>query len=106
MDEISGILYNSPDLDLKPIAEWDISNVVNLNAVFQLSRIASFKPLAMWNLSSVENLNRIFNYSKANSLEGVEKWNVKKVKDLNSAFCGNEEHNIVRAFVRVGVREP
>lgn len=90
MVEISGILYNSPDLDLKPVSEWDISNVVTLNAVFQLSRISSFKPLAMWNLSSVEFLNRIFNYSKASTLEGVEKWNVKKVKDLNSAFAGME----------------
>lgn len=87
---IHGLLYNSPDIDLTPIKEWDVSKVKEFTTCFQLSRVSSYKPLALWNFDSLEDLSWCFNYAKAPSLEGVEHWSMKKVKTLNSTFAGME----------------
>ena len=52
------------DLDLTPLANWDVSNVTNMNSMFYAelsSNLTDISPLANWDTSNVTNMGTIFN---------------------------------------------
>ena len=76
----------------------DVSNVVNMNAMFynnSLKNESKIKKLNVsnWNVSNVVNMNRTFmGLNNLKSLD-VDNWNTSKVKDMYGVFQGLHELN-------------
>lgn len=71
--------------DLRDIAinDWDVSNVTNMDNLFQLTSIN--EPLNNWNVSNVTTMNSMFS-SAQDFDQDIQNWNVSKVTDMSYMF--------------------
>ena len=74
-----------------PIASWDVSDVVNMDGVFDGAE--SFNgDLSRWNVGQVENMAGMFRGAK--SFNGdLSRWDVGQVESMNSMFAGATSFN-------------
>jgi surface protein len=72
--------------DDSSIGEWDVSNVTDLNSMFQ--SVEGFnEDIGSWNVSSVEDM--AFMFAGASSFDqDVGSWDVSSVEDMASMFAG------------------
>ena len=74
------------------ISNWDVSNVTNMENMFELEGAVSFnQPLNKWNVSNVKIMYRMFAGARSFN-QPLNKWNVSNVTDMWSMF------NDARAF--------
>ena len=67
-----------------PITEWDVSLIVDMNALFK-DRAAFNQPVGVWNTSSVTDMSGMFESASAfNQPIGV--WNTSSVTDMSGMF--------------------
>ena len=67
------------------ISNWDMSNAISLNGMFQGSMFSGINGgIADWDVSNVEMMDYIFSGSKFNS--DISNWNVEKVRSMVCAF--------------------
>jgi len=74
------------DLDLSPIADWDVSNVIVFRSFIDYSDISSLKPLKKWNTSKFVDMEFAFSNFQGETLEGLEDWDVSNVEDMRQIF--------------------
>ena len=86
--------------DISALAEWDMSNTINLSWMFESDgKLSDISALANWNTSSVEYISYFLYYTKATSLDALEtvqrpgndyvSWDMSKVTEMNSVFAGD-----------------
>ena len=84
--EISGIRINN----------WDVSNVSNLNNLFNHVKSSNFnEDISSWNVSNVTNMQDMFkNCTTFN--QNISSWNVNNVEDMSRMFmnCTNFNQDI------------
>ena len=60
------------DLVEIPIGEWDVSNVTNMNALFE--NYTNFnEDIGNWNVSNVTNMQKMFKFSRIFN-QDISKW--------------------------------
>ena len=74
------------DLDLTPIADWDVSKVTVFRSFIEYSGISSLKPLKKWNTSNFVDMEFAFSGFQGDTLEGLEDWDVSNVEDMRQIF--------------------
>ena len=81
---------NNAVMDLTPLSRWNVSNVENMEVMFQNNNIASFLPLSNWQVGNVKNFSNMFNQTSAStttSLAGLENWDVSSATNVSSMFA-------------------
>ena len=64
------------------IRNWDVSNVTNMENMFELEGAVSFnQPLNNWNVSNVTNMHRMFCAAESFN-QPLNNWNVSNVEDM------------------------
>ena len=73
------------------ISNWDVSNVINMNAMF--NRAISFnQDISKWKVDNVTNMESMFRV--ANSFnQDISQWNVSKVKKMGFMFSKSKSFN-------------
>ena len=75
------------------ISNWDVSNVTNMENMFELEGAVSFnQPLNKWNVSNVRDMYRMFAGARSFN-QPLNKWNVSKVIDMSDMFEGARSFN-------------
>ena len=75
------------------ISNWDVSNVTNMENMFELEGAVSFnQPLNKWNVSNVKIMYRMFAGARSFN-QPLNKWNVSKVRDMDAMFEGARSFN-------------
>ena len=75
------------------IRNWDVSNVTNMENMFELEGAVSFnQPLNKWNVSNVKIMYRMFAGARSFN-QPLNKWNVSKVRDMDAMFNGARSFN-------------
>ena len=75
-------------MDLSYIANWNISNVENMEGMFEhCSNITSIDSLSNWNTSNVNNMSRLFLQVKMTNLDSLSNWNVSNVTKMSYMFA-------------------
>ena len=93
-----GLFADLNNLEYIETEKLDVSNVVNMEAMFynnSLKNESKIKKLNVsnWNVSNVVNMNRTFmGLNNLKSLD-VDNWNTSKVKDMYAVFQGLHELN-------------
>ena len=79
------------DLVEIPIGEWDVSNVTNMNALFE--DYTNFnEDIGNWNVSKVTNMRDMFSYCyKFN--QDIGNWEVSNVTNMNALFYNCRDFN-------------
>ena len=68
-----------------PIAEWDVSRVTDMNAMFY--ELASFtQDLSKWDVSRVSDMSAMFNGAESFN-QDLSKWDVSRVIDMGAMFA-------------------
>ena len=82
------MFYQSAINDLSPIANWNLSSVIQMYDMFgNCKNITSLVPLSNWNVSGVSNISSLFySCSGITDLTPLNNWNVSNVTDMSSAF--------------------
>jgi len=77
-------LFLPPNIRNIPIGQWDVSQVTNMEGLFQ--NLENFnEPLNNWNVSNVTDMNNMF-YKCLNFNQPLDNWNVSNVTDMDSMF--------------------
>jgi surface protein len=82
-------LFLPPNIRNIPIGQWDVSQVTNMEGLFQ--NLENFnEPLNDWNVSNVTDMNNMF-YNCSNFNQPLNSWNVSNVTDMDNMFykCSN-----------------
>ena len=75
------------------IRNWDVSNVTNMENMFELEGAVSFnQPLNNWNVSNVEDMCSMFTEARSFN-QPLNNWNVSKVTDMERMFRGARSFN-------------
>ena len=82
------IKYN--DIDNIDISEWDVSNVVNMNMMFDNCKKFNCD-LSNWDVSNVKTMNGMFDNCKKFTGKGLENWDVSNVTNISYMFIGCEK---------------
>ena len=98
-------LFNKSELpdDLKdiPIGRWIVTNVTDMNELFQFDvsdddEEEAYKlfnePLDGWDVSNVRTMSSMF-FGCINFNQPLDGWNVSSVKDMSYMFCGCTNFN-------------
>ena len=75
-------LFNSSDMDLSGISNWDISNVTSLFGMFSWSSFNG--DISEWDTSKVTHMTYMFQSTPFNG--DISEWNTSKVEDMYSMF--------------------
>lgn len=85
--DISNMFYGIETLtDISGLANWDTSNVENMNAMFVYNKFTDTSALANWNTSKVKTMSALFWEVKLVNVEGLRNWNTTSVTDMSSMF--------------------
>ena len=80
-------LFENLDPHNIDISKWDVSNVINMSAMFY--RCRNFDAdLSNWDVSKVTNMWCMFNECENFTGKGLENWNVSKVTNMDTMFYG------------------
>lgn len=75
--------------DLSPLAKWNVSNVTNMSYMFMKCPIADITSIKGWNVSNVTDISAMFyDCPSLTDLTGLAYWNVSKVTKMSSTFYG------------------
>jgi surface protein len=86
--DMSGLFRNSPFFN-QPIGNWDVSNVIYMNEMFDYDGDHQFnQPIGDWDVSSVTNMNRMFGGTSFN--QPIGNWNVSSVTNMGGMFSYSE----------------
>ena len=69
------------------VSEWNVSNVKDMNNMFNYCKHFTGKGLENWDVSKVEDMSKMF-YDCWKFNCDLSKWNVSNVKDMKSMFSG------------------
>lgn len=68
------------------LSDWDTSNVKNMRGMFESSQFSGENgSISNWDVSKVENMERMFAYNRKFN-QDISKWNVSKVTDWGQMF--------------------
>ncbi len=83
--DMSWLFHNTPRTDFSGIENWDVSNVENMESMFEGA--ASFNAdISKWDVSNVEDMGEMF--AEATSFNAdISKWNVSNVRDMACMFA-------------------
>ncbi|WP_077246954.1 BspA family leucine-rich repeat surface protein [Helicobacter pullorum] len=83
--DMSWLFHNTPRTDFSGIEKWDVSNVENMESMFEGA--ASFNAdISKWDVSNVEDMGGMF--AEATSFNAdISKWNVSNVRDMACMFA-------------------
>ena len=78
--------------DLSSLANWKVDNVTNMGSMFDHNQISDLSPLANWNVSKVTNMGGMFRYNQISDLSPLANWKVKvdNVTLMNGMFNHNQ----------------
>ena len=82
----------NPVIDFSPLANWNVSNVTNMMAMFQNVNIKSYNVFINWNVGKVQDFNNMFNATRASTvttLAGLENWDVSSATNMGNMFADN-----------------
>ena len=75
------------------ISNWDVSNVTNMENMFELEGAVSFnQPLNKWNVSNVKIMYRMFAGARSFN-QPLNNWNVSNVEDMEGMFAVAQSFN-------------
>lgn len=84
--DMSYLFVNCPDVRNIKIDQWDVSNVTNMDCMFE--ECEGFNAdLSGWDVSKVENMNSMFN-SCCNFNCDLSSWDTGNVVNMDYMFCG------------------
>lgn len=70
--------------ELPPIGQWDVSNVTNMEGVFEGKRKFN-EDISNWNVSNVTNMSRMFREAESFNID-ISRWDVSNVKNMSNMF--------------------
>ena len=76
--------------DLSPLAKWDVSNVTDMGNAFSLNQISDLSPLANWKTNNVTNMSHMFVNNQISDLSPLVTWKTGKVTYMGYMFLGNQ----------------
>ena len=69
------------------INDWDVSNVENMEHMFDNSAVTSLNfDFSNWDVSKVTNMDKMFYYCAAFNGKGLDKWNTSSLESAESMF--------------------
>jgi surface protein len=74
----------------QPIGNWDVSNVTNMNRMFEYSSFN--QPIGNWDVSNVTNMFYMFGYNLVFN-QPIGDWDVSNVTDMQGMFQGSWSYN-------------
>ena len=86
------IFYNCEQLKGKGLDKWDVSNIVNMRAMFEGCSNLDFD-LSNWNVSKVKNMQYMFYNCKSFEGKGLENWDVNNISNMLFAFANCKKLN-------------
>ena len=86
------IFYNCEKLKGKGLDKWDVSNIVNMRAMFEGCSNLDFD-LSKWNISKLKNIRSMFSGCEKFTGKGLEKWNVNNISNMLFAFANCKKLN-------------
>ena len=75
------------DLRTKPIGEWDVSLVTDMNGLFE-DAVPFNEPIGNWNVSNVTDMSYMF-LNALSFNQPIGQWNVSKVTNMSGMFSGS-----------------
>ena len=75
--------------DLTSLANWDTSNVTNMSDMFRNNSISDLTPLANWDTSKVTDMNWMFVDSSISDLTPLANWDTSNVTNMGRMFSDN-----------------
>ena len=95
--DVSGVKYmgycfyqigtNVSTLNYLPLANWDTSNVVNMDSMFGRNHTDSLAGLENWDTSKVAIMSSMFEYnSNITDIDALANWDTSKVTDMSNMF--------------------
>lgn len=87
----SSLMGGNGEPKIVDVSHYDVSNVTNMEGVFQQSENTTFKGVEGWDVSNVTNLDAAFSTSTFN--QDIGGWDVSNVVSMESAFNGAREFN-------------
>ena len=75
--------------DLTSLADWDVSNVTNMSSMFNDNKISDLTPLANWDTSKVTDMRYMFASNSISDLTPLTNWKTSKVTDMSAMFESN-----------------
>ena len=78
------------------ISQWDVSNVENMNSMFDGCKNFTGQGLKKWNVSNVEDMGFMFDGCTNFEGNGLENWKLIKCENMHCMFykCINFNHNL------------
>ena len=86
------IFYNCEQLKGKGLDKWDVSNIVNMRAMFEGCSNLDFD-LSNWNVSKVKYIQYMFYNCKSFEGKGLENWDVNNISNMLFAFANCKKLN-------------
>ena len=88
----SGLFYGLDPHNIK-IDRWNVSNVENMNSMFEGCENFTGQGLENWNVSKVEDMADMFFNCEKFTGQGLKNWNVSGVNDMACMFSYCENFN-------------
>jgi surface protein len=85
VSNMSYMFYRNRKLNPLSLESWDISNVTNMNYLFN-GAVSFNQDISNWNVGNVTDMNGMFTHTSFN--QDISNWNVSNVTDMNGLFYG------------------
>ena len=89
--DMNVMFENASISDLTPLSNWNISKVTNMEDMFGENKIGDLTGLANWNTSKVTNMRWMFNSNSIGDLTPLAHWNTSKVTNMDVMFARNPD---------------
>lgn len=75
--------------DLSSLADWKVDNVTDMNIMFADNQISNLGPLASWKVDHVTDMSGTFMDNQISDISPLANWRVNHVKHMLLIFDGN-----------------
>ena len=89
--DMSKLFYKSKRKDFKGIENWDVSNVINMYAMFKHSKFN--RNISKWNVSKVKYMDYMFEDTPFN--KDISDWDVSRVESIYGMFLDSKVKKII-----------
>ncbi len=83
--DLSSMFFKSGSAQLD-LSHWNTSNVTDMRAMFEQSKLSNVGELSHWNTSNVTNMRCMFSESQLTNVGELSLWNTSNVTDIAGMF--------------------
>ena len=83
---LENMFWGTSISDISPLSNWNIPKITSIGGMFWCTEINDLSPIAHWDTSNVTNMAQIFNSTNIIDLSPITNWDVSNVKNMSNMF--------------------